>query len=71
MPQNAGHDALSIRRKVIARLREVISALDRRQPQMEREGEPRIAKESAVLKRKAQEQLAELEASTTTEVAAS
>lgn len=71
MSQNPGHDALSSRRKVIARLREVISALDRRQPQMEREGERRIAKESAVLKRKAQEQLAELEASTTTEVAAS
>lgn len=71
MSQNAGHDALSIRRKVIARLREVISALDRRQPQMERETEHRIAKESAVLKRKAQEQLAELEAFTTTEVAAS
>jgi hypothetical protein len=56
-----GHEAEHTRKTVVARLRELISALDRRVPQIERAGEPRIAKESALLKRKAQERIAELE----------
>ena len=63
-------DAQSTGKKVIARLRELISALDRRVPQMERASEQRIAKESAVLKRKAQERIAELEASASRQVVA-
>jgi len=63
-------DAQSTGKKVIARLRELISALDRRVPQMERASEHRIANESAVLKRKAQERIAELEASASRQVVA-
>ena len=63
-------DAQSTGKKVIARLRELISALDRRVPQMERASEQRIANESAALKRKAQERIAELEASASRQVVA-
>ena len=49
------------RTKTIARLRELIAALDRRVPQLGRVGEPRIASDSAALKRTAQAQIAELE----------
>ena len=65
-----GPDADSIRKRVIARLRELISALVRRQPQIERAGEQRIARESATLKREAQDRIAELEASGSRAVAA-
>ena len=56
-----GTDADSVRKRVLVRLRELISALDRRQPQIERAGEQRIACESATLKREAQQRIAELE----------
>ena len=49
------------RSKLIRRLRELIEALERRVPHLEREGEVRIAREAAALKRKAAERLAELE----------
>ena len=42
-------------------LRELIAALDRRIPQLEREGEAAIARDSALLKEKAQKRLAQLE----------
>ena len=45
---------------LIARLRELIEALELRVPRLEREGEVRIAKDAATLKRKALERIAEL-----------
>ena len=42
-------------------LRELIEALDRRVPHVERAGEARIAREAAALKAKALERIAELE----------
>jgi hypothetical protein len=44
----------------VARLRELIAALDRRLPQTARPGEPRIARDSAALRHEALERLAEL-----------
>ena len=49
------------RRKLVHELRELIAALDRRVPQLEREGEQDIARDSALLKKKAQERIARLE----------
>jgi len=46
----------------IRHLRELIAALDRRVPMIERAGEAGIAREAAALKEKAVERLAELEA---------
>lgn len=46
----------------IRRLRELIAALERRVPRLEREGEVHIAYEAAALKRKALDRIAELEA---------
>lgn len=63
-------DTQSTRKKVVARLRELISALDRRVPQSERAGEQRIASEAAVLKREAQDRIAEIEASASRQVVA-
>lgn len=63
-------DTQSTRKKVVARLRELISALDRRVPQIERAGEQRIASEAAVLKREAQDRIAEIEASASRQVVA-
>jgi hypothetical protein len=51
------------RTKLIAQLRELIVALDNRVPQLEREGETRIADEAAALRQKALVRIAELEAS--------
>lgn len=51
------------RTKLIAQLRELIAALDNRVPQLEREGERRIADEAAALRLKALARIAELEAS--------
>jgi len=53
--------AKSDRKSVIARLRELIRALDRRTPRPERGGERQIAKEAAALKDKALERIAQLE----------
>ena len=49
-------------KKQIRRLRELIAALERRVPRLEREGEVQIAREAAALKQKALERIAELEA---------
>ena len=46
----------------IRHLRELISALDRRVPRIERVGEANIARDAAALKKKALERLAELQA---------
>lgn len=43
------------------RLRDLISALDRRVPHFDRDGEQRIARDAAVLKRQAQDRISELE----------
>jgi hypothetical protein len=48
--------------KQIRHLRELITALDRRVPMIERAGEAQIARDAAALKKKALERLAELEA---------
>jgi hypothetical protein len=45
----------------IRHLRELIAALDRRVPMMERVGEAQIARDAAALKKKALRRLAELE----------
>lgn len=50
------------RRTLLDRLRELIAALDRRAPHLGRKGEQRIARESAILKKEAQERIAQLEA---------
>ena len=49
------------RHKVIARLRELIAALDRRHPQTKCPGEQLIASDAAALRRRAQERIADLE----------
>ena len=46
----------------IRHLRELIAALDRRVPRIERVGEASIARDAAALKKKALERLAELQA---------
>ena len=46
----------------IRHLRELIAALDRRVPRIERVGEADIARDAAALKKKALERLAELQA---------
>jgi hypothetical protein len=51
----------STRRNIVVRLRELITALDRRIPRIERAEEHRIATESALLKKEAQERITELE----------
>ena len=48
------------RNDLIARLRELIDALESRVPHLEREGEMRIAQDAAKLKEKALERIAEL-----------
>lgn len=45
----------------IRHLRELIAALDKRQPQIERVGEADIARDAAALKKKAFQRLAELQ----------
>lgn len=47
--------------KKLVDLRELVAALDRRIPQIEREGEHDIARDSALLKKKAEERIAQLE----------
>jgi hypothetical protein len=49
------------RKRLIARLRELIDALDNRVPHLEREGETRIVDEAAALRKKAVERISELE----------
>jgi hypothetical protein len=46
----------------LRRLRELIEALDRRVPHVERIGEAAIAKEAAILRKKALQRIADLEA---------
>lgn len=54
-------DADGDRNELIARLRELIEALDARVPHIEREGEVQIAHDAAALKEKALERIVELE----------
>jgi hypothetical protein len=49
------------RQRLLAHLHELVDALDRRVPHLEREGEVRIAGEAAALKQKALDLIAELE----------
>lgn len=53
------------RRKVIEALRELMRALDRRVPRLERSGERQIARDAAALRDKALRQIADLETSST------
>jgi hypothetical protein len=46
---------------LVEELRELIAALDRRVPQIERHGEQDIARDSALLKKKAEARIARLE----------
>jgi hypothetical protein len=57
----AKNDAERDRTALILHLRELIEALERRMPHIEREGETRIARDAAALKAAALERLAELE----------
>jgi hypothetical protein len=50
------------RQRLLVHLHELVDALDRRVPHLERDGEVRIAGEAAALKQKALELIAELEA---------
>ena len=47
--------------RILRELRELIAALDRRIPQIQRAGEAAIAQEAAALKMKAEERIARLE----------
>jgi hypothetical protein len=58
---NTDPAGLHDRRRLIGQLRELIAALDGRVPQLEREGETRIADEAAALKQRAMARIAELE----------
>jgi hypothetical protein len=49
-------------RSVLSRLRELIAALDRRAPHLERAGERRIARDAAHLKALAEERISQIEA---------
>ena len=49
------------RTRALRHLHELIAALDRRLPQVERAGEVAIAAEAALLRKKAQERILELE----------
>jgi hypothetical protein len=49
------------RKELVKELRELIEALDRRVPQIERAGEQEIARDSALLKKKAQDRIGRLE----------
>ena len=51
------------RTRVLRHLRELIAALDRRVPHIERIGEIGIARDAATLKKKALDRIAQLEAS--------
>jgi hypothetical protein len=55
-----GADTTAVQ-SVIARLRELIAALDRRTPRPQRTGETQIAAESARLREEAAKRIAELE----------
>jgi hypothetical protein len=60
LPDVAGTRGLDA--NVLADLRELIDALDRRVPQSRREGEHRITQDAALLRRQAEERIAEIEA---------
>jgi hypothetical protein len=49
------------RERLIEQLRELVAALDRRVPRLEREGEIRIADEAAALRQKALDRIEQLE----------
>jgi hypothetical protein len=51
---------------VLADLRELIAAIDRRVPRLERRGEDRIVMEAAALRQRATERIAEIEAAAPT-----
>ena len=59
MPDTLPNDK---RKQQIRHLRELIAALDKRQPRIERVGETDIARDAAALKAKALQRLAELQA---------
>jgi hypothetical protein len=54
--------------RLVRHLREVIAALDRRRPRPDRVAEAGIARDAAVLKASALQQLAELEPQTTSAI---
>ena len=58
MSDNQKDDSLKLQ---ISQLRELIAALERRVPKIERVGEAQIARDAAALKKKALKRLAELE----------
>jgi hypothetical protein len=61
MVEERSVEADSTRKTIVIRLRELITALDRRVPRMERAEEQRIATESALLKKQAEKRITELE----------
>ena len=60
-PEDIGEQDPAVRRQIIRELRELIAALDRRVPHLERTGEAAIARDAAALKREAQQRLESLE----------
>jgi hypothetical protein len=62
MEMTGSHSEAEVgRQRLIEQLRELIHALDSRVPQLEREGETRIADEAAALKERAVRRIAQLE----------
>jgi len=62
MPADNATNHQSDRTRTLRHLRELIAALDRRVPQIERAGEIAIAREGRALREKALQRIAELEA---------
>jgi hypothetical protein len=56
-----GDTGTASRTRALRRLHELVAALDRRVPQVERAGEATIAREAAALRKKALKRIAELE----------
>ena len=61
MTQPANPPVVADPKALLLRLRELINALDRRLPHLEREGELRIAAEAAALKKSALLRIAEID----------
>jgi hypothetical protein len=61
MPANEKNETESSRQRQIRHLRELVAALDRRVPHIERAGEAAIARDAAILREKALKRIATLE----------
>ena len=61
MTREAGEDVAAGREHMIRHLRQLVEALERRVPHIERSGEAAIARDAAALRERALKRIAELE----------